>query len=287
MLVDYRCECNDFDRLVPQTQATFHYDKFNRNRPRASTSVDVPSHIAHQMVHMLLCDIPYTDHLQDLVVVNMPRFSVSAKCKNFEAISSVVTDLLLFSDPAHKSRIERLETFLFSYDFTDLDGAADLVSKLQMRIRQLQVVERGYAVRTDILDATERLDLLSVDAQIFVLAEELNLVFDAIAMAQDQNTDLHEDQQSALKLLVSSREISWHMLDDRASLLAKLEVLGVVFSWLSKQDGSTSNDLVLKDMRALHSSPTALWPEILMMHDQPANHPMMKVRTRVCRRAED
>ncbi|KZW03765.1 hypothetical protein EXIGLDRAFT_635040 [Exidia glandulosa HHB12029] len=263
VLVDYRCECNDFDRLVPQTEAVFHYDKFNRNRPRASASTDVPSHIAHQM---------------DLVVVNMPRFSVAAKCKNFEAISSVVTDLILFSDPAHKSRVERLETFIFSYDFTDLDGAADLVAKLQARIRQLQVIERGYVARTDILDATERLDLLSIHAQIFVLAEELNLVFDAIAMAQDQNSDLHEDQQSALKLVVSSKEISWHMLDDRASLLAKLEVLGVVFSWLSKQDGSTSNDLVLKDARALHSSPTALWPEILIMHDQPANHPMVKAK---------
>lgn len=34
VLIDYRCESNDFDRLVPQTNATFHYDKFNRLRLR-------------------------------------------------------------------------------------------------------------------------------------------------------------------------------------------------------------------------------------------------------------
>ena len=210
-------------------------------------------------------------------MVNMPRFAVAAKAQNFDSISSVVTDLLLFSDPANRSRVERLENFLFSYDFSDLIGAADLISKLQTRIRQLLQIERGYALRNDFLDANERLDFLSVSAQIFVLAEELNMVFDAISMAQDQSHDLHDDQQSALKLVVSSKEIAWHMLDDHASLLAKLEVLGVHFDWLSKQDSSTSSQLSLFDMRALHSSPTALWPEILMKYEGLPNHIMAKV----------
>ena len=44
VLIDLRCESNDFDRLVPQTDATFHYDKFNRLRLRNNvTSVERPS----------------------------------------------------------------------------------------------------------------------------------------------------------------------------------------------------------------------------------------------------
>lgn len=34
VLVDVRCESDEFDRVVPQTDATFHYDKFNRLRLR-------------------------------------------------------------------------------------------------------------------------------------------------------------------------------------------------------------------------------------------------------------
>jgi hypothetical protein len=34
MLIDHRYKSSDFDRLVPQTDATFHYDKFNRLRLR-------------------------------------------------------------------------------------------------------------------------------------------------------------------------------------------------------------------------------------------------------------
>lgn len=32
ILVDFRCESGDYERLVPQTDAEFSYDKFNRLR---------------------------------------------------------------------------------------------------------------------------------------------------------------------------------------------------------------------------------------------------------------
>ena len=34
VLIDLRCASNYFDRLVPQTDAILHYDKFNRLRLR-------------------------------------------------------------------------------------------------------------------------------------------------------------------------------------------------------------------------------------------------------------
>lgn len=34
VLIDLRCESSRFERTVPQTDATFHYDKFNRLRLR-------------------------------------------------------------------------------------------------------------------------------------------------------------------------------------------------------------------------------------------------------------
>lgn len=34
VLIDYRCESDSFDRIVPQTNATCQYDRFNRLRLR-------------------------------------------------------------------------------------------------------------------------------------------------------------------------------------------------------------------------------------------------------------
>ena len=38
VLIDLRCESEAFERLVPQTEAIFHYDKFNRLRLRNNTT---------------------------------------------------------------------------------------------------------------------------------------------------------------------------------------------------------------------------------------------------------
>lgn len=42
VLVDFRCESNEFDRLVPQTEATIRYDRFNRLRLRGSAKMHDP-----------------------------------------------------------------------------------------------------------------------------------------------------------------------------------------------------------------------------------------------------
>lgn len=76
VLIDYRCESDDFDRLVPPTDATFHYDKFNRLRLRnnlTSTTARVSTnrksssndnHLNDQMVKpSWWCD-PISDSIQ-------------------------------------------------------------------------------------------------------------------------------------------------------------------------------------------------------------------------------
>lgn len=59
VLVDFRCESNDFDRLVPQTEARIRYDRFNRLRLRGSANMhdpfpDLPNiHLKFQTVSTL------------------------------------------------------------------------------------------------------------------------------------------------------------------------------------------------------------------------------------------
>lgn len=54
VLIDFRCESNEFDRLVPQTNATFHYDKFNplrlRNNLMATTRAEEAT--SHHSTHL-------------------------------------------------------------------------------------------------------------------------------------------------------------------------------------------------------------------------------------------
>ncbi|TFK43439.1 golgi-body localization protein domain-containing protein [Crucibulum laeve] len=273
VLIDLRCESNEFERLVPQTDATFHYDKFNRLRLRNN----VTSVVARTSTEKS-SNAP-SNHLQDqtdLIRVHIPRFTVSANDEHFQTISNVVTKLLLFSDAAHKTRLDKLETLLFTYDFTDLESAANVVSSLQSRLRDAMETERMTMSNSRRLEEEEdRLGLMKLKAHIFLLAEELNFLFDAIKLVQDRFDD-QADQKSALLLHASSSEISWRMLDDRRNLLAKLVVQESHFYWLSRQDSSTANNLAIGNLTAFDGSRHAIWAEILSKHYEPANHPLLK-----------
>lgn len=193
-------------------------------------------------------------------------------------MADVVTDLLLFSDPVHKARMTQLETMLFSYDFTDLPSAAKVVADLQSRIRRLNRIQGGYDLKATDLNASDQQDLLASKAHILTLSEELNVVFDAIRLAQDKTDDRNQEKKSALRLQASSSEVSWQMLDESRELLAKLAVRGIDYSWLSRQDSSTTSVLLASDLQAFDGSPNALWPEILAKHDDPPTHRMIRVR---------
>ncbi|OJA13790.1 hypothetical protein AZE42_00523 [Rhizopogon vesiculosus] len=272
VLIDYRCESDTFDRMVPQTNATCHYDRFNRLRLRnnvTSVTRSMPDNENRR---------GNPAHLQnetDLVQVRVPRFTVSASDRHFQTISNIITNLILFSDAAHKTRLDKLEALLFAYDFTDLRSVANVVSDLQSRLRNALETRRDAENHALSASSDAKLNVLKLKAHIFLLTEDLNLIFDAIKLAQDR-ADERSDQKSALLLLASSSEISWKMLDEQRELLAKLAVRDIRFSWLSKQDSSTVNNLVVGDLQAFDGSPHAPWPEIVSKFEEPYNHPMCK-----------
>ena len=209
----------------------------------------------------------------------MPQFTVSASDSHFSAISDIVTSLLLFSDPTHKCRLERLETLLFSYDFTDFKSSANVVSGLQSRLREAVSQERDAQWRLRRFAATEdqaKLEMAKIRADVLALADELSYIFEAIRLAQDRSEGTSE-HKSALLLLASSPEISWRMLDSRRDLLAKLSVNGVKFSWLNRQDSAVVNTLRIGDLHVFDGHHEAVWPEILCKHHEPRDHHLVRV----------
>ena len=159
----------------------------------------------------------------------------------------------------------------------DLASAANVVSNLQGRLRDALETERLTMRNSRRLEEEGRLNLLQLKSHIFLLSEELNLLFDSIKMAQDRFDD-KTDQKSALLLHASSADISWRMLDARRNLLSKLAVTNIDFHWLSRQDSSTVNHLTIGNLSAFDGSRYAMWAEILSKYDEPPNHPLLKVR---------
>lgn len=177
----------------------------------------------------------------------------------------------------HKLHLNEVETLLFRYDFTDLHSAADVVEGLQSRLRRAVEKEHSYDGFVATSNEELKIEMMKIKAHIFLLTEELNLIFDAIKLAQDKMDEKYKDQKSALKVHASSKEVSWGMIGESRDLIAKLAVRGIDFSWLSRQDGSTVNALSIGDLQAFDGSPDAEWPEILTKYHEPSSHPLVKV----------
>lgn len=275
-LVDLRVEPWGFDRVVPRTSAAVRYDKFNRLRMSSAGASAVQGGIGQRA--------PLESHFQsgtDRVSVECDKFSVSANPDHFAAIFNVVTDLLLYSDPLQKSQNKTLEEVVFTHDFSDLAGVTDIVTGLQQRIRGLVDLGQQYQVHLDELDGDGRLELFIARAEFVRLSHELNLVMQAITRAQDSNGKVTnkskaEGKTPGIQFEARASELVWHMLDESDTPFAKFSVNGVEFSWISKQDNSISNRLVIRDLSALNSGPDHVFAEIICKHEQSRDHEMAK-----------
>ncbi|KAJ3774447.1 golgi-body localization protein domain-containing protein [Lentinula raphanica] len=276
VLIDLRCESDAFERLVPQTDASFQYDKFNRLRLRNKVTSAVARRSSESTGSLEVANHLYDQ--TDLIQVQIPRFTVTASDHHFETISNIITRLLLYSDAAHKTRLDHLETVLFQFDFTDLTSSTEVISDLQSQMRKALDVEYLSLKNSRPGEEESQLELMRLRAHMFLLAERLNFMFEAIKLAQDRRDrrDERTDRKSATLLHASSSEISWRMVDENRDLLAKLAVQNIDFYWLRRQDSSTVNHLTVGDLQAFDGSRDATWAEIVSKHDEPAYHPLLK-----------
>ncbi|GAA6043699.1 hypothetical protein JCM8097_007486 [Rhodosporidiobolus ruineniae] len=260
-LVDLRVEPWGFDRVVPRTSAAFRYDKFNQLRLSSKGGLDDggigPTSTLETHFHTS------TDRMS----IECEKFSLSANPAHFTAVYNVVTDLILYSDPGRKSRSTKLEALVFTRDFSNLRSVLESVSGLQQRIRGLNALMQEFHVHLDELDDEGRVELALARAEHVRLATELGYVVEAFTRAQDSNGPKTTSKRPGVQLEARAAEITWHMLDKMDLPFAKFSVIGAEFSWISKQDGSASNRLVVKDLRALNSSPEQIFAEIIAKHE--------------------
>lgn len=275
-LIDLRHTTTDFDRVAPRTDATIHYDKFNKlrlsdpSRPVSSMRPGQMNRSDETKGHEVGSD-DHLCHTMDLIRLHCSRYSISANADQFTAIYNIVTDLLLYRDPAYREHAKKLETMHLSYDFTNVQSLADIVQALQVRVRHARELHAQYHLHFDRLNEQGRLDFLSLKAEVKDMQEELNLLLEAITSSGDSSD---KEKKLALRIDAQAQDIGWNMMgQEESQLLAKLSIKGVNFTWLNKADNSVANTLSIADLYALNVHPEAVFAEIITKY-QTGDHPM-------------
>ncbi|KIY67939.1 hypothetical protein CYLTODRAFT_375145 [Cylindrobasidium torrendii FP15055 ss-10] len=260
-------ESDEFDRIVAPTDTLVHFDKFNRLRLQNKAT----SAVVHNP------DTPdITSHLEDQsdrLRVFFNSFAVGAGEENFQTISHIISKLLLFTDAAHKTRVEELQTLLFTYDFDDMASAAVIIVNMQDRVRAavetFKLASEGMAYRS--VDDEELRELMRLRAHIQAMSDQIGKVFDAIKLAQERIEDGIDNKKSALVLHVFANEVSWNMMSAENFPIAKLVVQKTEFEWTNRRDSVTNSALNIKNLQVFDGSADALWTEIVtMIHNEDA-----------------
>lgn len=162
---------------------------------------------------------------------------------------------------------------MFTGNFSNLMPAIDMILNLQQRYRSQIALQMLYEIHNDELDESGRIELFESRSEAKRLAEQLSLVVESITRAQDINgASKMSGSTAGIQFETRASELVWHMLDSTDTPFAKFSVSGAEFSWVSKQDSSTSNRLIIRDLKALNSSPEHIFAEIIAKNERIVDH---------------
>jgi hypothetical protein len=229
---------------------------------------DLGESIQHLRKHMVSPTIQYRTDNQDLTTIVIPRITLSATSKHYTALYNVVTDLLMYRDPTHQIRSERVNSFVFAFDRKDRDPQRLLgdLHSLQHNIRSLAVLYQGYEANADLLSDKGRSELFRIRHDLLQAIEQLFTIFDAITVNFNRD-DASASLKTASRLDIRAGGIAWHMLQENFQPLIKLDIEGTLFSHLSNKDGSTDSAMAIGDLSALNSNADVLFPEVLTRYE--------------------
>ncbi|WFC96458.1 hypothetical protein MBRA1_003115 [Malassezia brasiliensis] len=266
-----RADEGDFRRVMRETNAFMLYDKHNKTRMNDPTRPVLASGRRDDLL------VNYLAHHMDLVRLFCPRFAVTATTEQYTAIYTVVTDLLLYTDPYAKEYAQQRSSFAYSYNFDNPDVVIALVAMLQLHCHDLVNLRQAYESRFAHLSPAGRAEYVRISAELLDQYVELCLIEEAVRMSHAPVRD--KEKQFALLLQTFAGAIEWNILGDVDAedkppsdpLLVRLALERVSFARLGLASGTSTNSVSLGNVQAHNAHPNAYFEEILAKY-KPSAH---------------
>ncbi|KAE8393528.1 RNA pol II promoter Fmp27 protein domain-containing protein [Aspergillus alliaceus] len=213
----------------------------------------------------------WADSQLDKITVYFPQFHATCDSTEYSTLYTVLVDLLLYSEPLSRAHDERLEKMMLAFDFSDLQSAADKLSRLQVRIRQLQEVKSSLQVQDLALGNRVREVCWKLECDLFRCHEELHFMMEAIHTAQKRKKSPMSNRSALLHWTLSAKEAVWHL------------IFNAQYSRTDYSDGSDENAIILDRVNGLNLLPDARYGQILAPYPevtQSSDKPFLRVRWR-------
>ncbi|CAG8512718.1 3510_t:CDS:2 [Acaulospora morrowiae] len=249
-----------FQRIVRRTSATMQYDKYNNLRIKGSDHKKDEYEASEKNMTEDLDQDDFHKRM-DLWYIDFPTIRLTATSNQYCILVDIVSNLLMYREPAKKERSERLNAFLLAADLDDLDGAAERVLALQEQIRQLDEMRLQFKICSDELDTNGIKEVRLLEIELAELQEELCLLMEAITASQ--NKKKKAESKMALKFVVAVDEVTWIMQNgDRASF-CEWALKNAQFVWMTKEENSNMYILEIDHLLVKNRLPSPVFKELI------------------------
>ncbi|EOD49698.1 putative upf0648 protein [Neofusicoccum parvum UCRNP2] len=248
-----------FSRVVQRTSASLRYDKFNTLRLKYNDDIS-----GEDNAHANCPDSAESrvDHLW----VEFPHVRAVCDSMQYYAMYIIVLDLLLYSEPLERQRSEKLEKIMLASDFSDLNGAPELVVSLQERIHQLEEIKNRFQIHEQYLDREGWKNRIELERTLSENEEELFFMMKAITTSQRKSDDRAAEAAQPtglLRYLITASEIVWHLVREGNESLAEFQLGNASFDRTDNSDGSNLNSMEIERIHGLNLLPDAMYPEMI------------------------
>ncbi|PKS13276.1 hypothetical protein jhhlp_000047 [Lomentospora prolificans] len=257
VIFDFQADPFGFRRVVQKTSAMLRYDKYNNLRLKYNDDVNTEG------VNMDSAD--NAESRIDNLWVEFPQARALCNSSQYYAMYVIVLDLLMYSEPAEKTRNERLEKIMLASDFSDLSGAPEMIQNLQERVRQLESIKSHLQIYAKTMNKKWWEDHIVLEKDLAACEDELFFLMKAITTSQRKHETTGEASQSnaLLKWTISARDIVWHLIKDSMEPLVELQLRDVEYDRTDNADGSHINLVRVGKILGLNLLPNATYPEIV------------------------
>ncbi|RUP46298.1 golgi-body localization protein domain-containing protein [Jimgerdemannia flammicorona] len=255
MLMDELGRTGKFQRVAERTAVSMQYDSYNPLRLKSNVNGAGKSSSSSMMSE--------ADERSDSMHLNFPHLVFTANSAQYTAIHEVVSDLLLYKEPARKERLERLQEILLAADLDNLINALDDVVFLQDQMRQLRDLRDQYRENLAILNELQLQEFRAYKGQLLNVQEELYLMMEAITKAQSHKKEQRQDPKTNLKMVFSADKMVWTMMLDSSQPLCEWTLTKANFIWVSKEDHSSQNTLEVDQLQLVSKLASSRFSELI------------------------
>jgi hypothetical protein len=252
-----------FSRVIERTSARLRFDKFNTLRLKYNDDVTTGQTDAAG-------NLDNTENRIDHLWVDFPELHAICDSTQYYALYMMVVDLLMYSEPLEKTRSERLEKMMLASDFSDLNGAPEIVIKLQEKIRVLMEIKMMFQVNEKTLSRQQWKERILLEKDLATCESELFFIMKAITTSQRRFDERAQASQQTgqLRWEIFAKELVWHLLRGSDEHLVELQLRDAAFNRTDNTDGSNENTMEIGDVLGFNLLPNATYPQIIAPFDE-------------------